>query len=495
MSINDDDITSEPAPAGEGPADGGANPGGHDGGADGGSAGEGTADGGANPGGHDGGADGSRRRGPGRRRREPRRPRRRGRRLGVVTRRPGGARTGPPVRALALHRRADGASSPRALGPRAPARRRRHDGFADLFSAAAVDELVGRRGLRTPFVRLAHEGSVLRRPVHRPPAGSAPRSSDQVVQRQGARRVRRGRDDRAAGPAPHVAAAGRLHAASWSRSSATPRRSTRTSRRRRRRGSSPHYDTHDVFVLQVVRREALGHPRARAPRPAERPGVDGPPQTRSPTPAAASRVIDQVLRPGDALYLPRGWIHSATALGDTSIHLTVGMAAYTRADVVDTLLEPRRGHRGAARVAAARHRRVRPGPAAADRRGDRRRPGPRAHVDRRPARALRAAPRRPVRPRHPSRARRAAGHPRRDHRPDRGDARPVAAVAGRPGRDRGRPRPDHRPRHGAVPPGRGGAGDPCPARPATRSPSGPCPGSTWPARSSSSGGCCARVWW
>ena len=58
MSINDDDITTEPAPAGEGVADGGANPAGHDGGADG-SAGEGPADGGANPGGHDGGADGS----------------------------------------------------------------------------------------------------------------------------------------------------------------------------------------------------------------------------------------------------------------------------------------------------------------------------------------------------------------------------------------------------------------------------------------------------
>jgi low temperature requirement protein LtrA len=63
MSINDDDITSEPAPAGEGVADGGANPGGHDGGADG-SAGEGPADGGANPGGHDGGADGSAGEGP-----------------------------------------------------------------------------------------------------------------------------------------------------------------------------------------------------------------------------------------------------------------------------------------------------------------------------------------------------------------------------------------------------------------------------------------------
>ncbi|WP_271176426.1 BatC protein [Leifsonia poae] len=62
-SINDDDITTDPASGGEGPADGGANPNGHDGGADGG-AGEGTADGGANPGGHDGGADGSAGEGP-----------------------------------------------------------------------------------------------------------------------------------------------------------------------------------------------------------------------------------------------------------------------------------------------------------------------------------------------------------------------------------------------------------------------------------------------
>ncbi len=32
------------------------------------------------------------------------------------------------------------------------------------------------------------------------------------------------------------------------------------------------------------------------------------------------------------------WIHSATALGATSVHLTVGMSAYTRADLVDALL-------------------------------------------------------------------------------------------------------------------------------------------------------------
>ena len=35
-------------------------------------------------------------------------------------------------------------------------------GFADLFTADAVDELVTRRALRTPFVRMANEGSVLK---------------------------------------------------------------------------------------------------------------------------------------------------------------------------------------------------------------------------------------------------------------------------------------------------------------------------------------------
>ena len=45
-----------------------------------------------------------------------------------------------------------------------------------------------------------------------------------------------------------------------------------------------------------------------------------------------------MFRPGDALYLPRGWIHSAEALGGTSVHLTIGVAAYTRADVVQALI-------------------------------------------------------------------------------------------------------------------------------------------------------------
>jgi hypothetical protein len=44
-----------------------------------------------------------------------------------------------------------------------------------------------------------------------------------------------------------------------------------------------------------------------------------------------------VLRPGDALYLPRGWLHSAEALGETSVHLTIGAHPVTRHSIVEAL--------------------------------------------------------------------------------------------------------------------------------------------------------------
>ena len=96
--------------------------------------------------------------------------------------------------------------------------------------------------------------------------------------------------------------------------------------------------------------------RARRPRPAGRRRRSAGPSTRpvhehpladqpwtDHREAVAARaeqppVIDTVLRPGDALYLPRGWLHSAEALGETTIHLTVGMHATTRYDVLQALV-------------------------------------------------------------------------------------------------------------------------------------------------------------
>jgi ribosomal protein L16 Arg81 hydroxylase len=46
-----------------------------------------------------------------------------------------------------------------------------------------------------------------------------------------------------------------------------------------------------------------------------------------------------VLRPGDALYLPRGYLHAATALGEISAHLTIGVHPVTRFAVAEAALD------------------------------------------------------------------------------------------------------------------------------------------------------------
>jgi cupin superfamily protein len=46
-----------------------------------------------------------------------------------------------------------------------------------------------------------------------------------------------------------------------------------------------------------------------------------------------------VLEPVDALYLPRGWLHSAAAQDSRSLHLTFGVRALTRYALVEELLQ------------------------------------------------------------------------------------------------------------------------------------------------------------
>jgi len=219
---------------------------------------------------------------------------------------------------------------------RAPLLSPEHDDFHDLLSPDAVDELVGRRGLRTPFIRLAHEGSVLAAERFTSSGGFGAEVSDQVSSDKvlaefaaGATIVLQGLH-RMWPPLVDFTRAlvGELGHPAQVNAYVTPPSS---------QGFSPHYDTHDVFVLQVSGEK---HWVIHAPvHPDPLKGQVWTDHRAAVAAAAAGEpVIDRVLRPGDALYLPRGWIHSATALGDTSIHLTVGMAAYTRADVVDTLL-------------------------------------------------------------------------------------------------------------------------------------------------------------
>jgi hypothetical protein len=103
-------------------------------------------------------------------------------------------------------------------------------------------------------------------------------------------------------------------------------------------GFAPHYDVHDVFVLQVAGRKrwTIHAPVVEAP-------LDNQPweQFRDEVAARAAEppLIDTVLEPGDALYLPRGTIHSAVAQGETSIHLTVGVHPVSRYQLVRHLFD------------------------------------------------------------------------------------------------------------------------------------------------------------
>ena len=103
------------------------------------------------------------------------------------------------------------------------------------------------------------------------------------------------------------------------------------------RGFDDHYDVHDVFVLQVAGEK---HWQVRPPVIESRCATSRGPRTGTPCGRAAQAppTVDAVLAPGDCLYLPRGWLHSATALGGTSIHLTMGVHVWTRRQLADDLL-------------------------------------------------------------------------------------------------------------------------------------------------------------
>jgi ribosomal protein L16 Arg81 hydroxylase len=98
-------------------------------------------------------------------------------------------------------------------------------------------------------------------------------------------------------------------------------------------GLPVHHDTHDVFCLQVS-----GEKRWLVYEPAwELPLRD---QRYDPSLGAPGKpVLDVTLRPGDTLYLPRGWLHEAKTSETDSLHLTIGVNVYTWMDAFRAALD------------------------------------------------------------------------------------------------------------------------------------------------------------
>jgi ribosomal protein L16 Arg81 hydroxylase len=100
----------------------------------------------------------------------------------------------------------------------------------------------------------------------------------------------------------------------------------------RSQGLPVHHDTHDVLVLQVSgsKRWLVYDPVFELPLKHQRYKAE----MGEPGPA----VLDVVLRAGDTLYLPRGWLHEALTSEDDSLHLTVGVSVVTWLDALRELL-------------------------------------------------------------------------------------------------------------------------------------------------------------
>lgn len=97
---------------------------------------------------------------------------------------------------------------------------------------------------------------------------------------------------------------------------------------REAQGLRIHYDSHDVFVLQVhgVKRWRLYETQVPLPFRGQQFG-DFPAE-----PGEVAQEFD--LAPGDMLYMPRGLMHAASTTSDTSMHITMGVLHTTWVEVM-----------------------------------------------------------------------------------------------------------------------------------------------------------------
>lgn len=96
-------------------------------------------------------------------------------------------------------------------------------------------------------------------------------------------------------------------------------------------GFTPHYDTHEVLVLQIAGSKCwrVFPP----PRPL-------PHRSQTFTPvgyALPPPLLELELKPGDLLYLPRGYVHAAHTSHGHAAHVTIGITVYTWVELIGEL--------------------------------------------------------------------------------------------------------------------------------------------------------------
>ena len=210
-------------------------------------------------------------------------------------------------------------------------------GFTHLLDANAIDELVSQRGLRTPFLRVAKDGTTLADKAFTSPGGVGAGIADQVSEDRLVRLFADGSTlvlqalHRVWPPVLEFCQvlAAELGHPVQANAYVTPAQN---------QGFSAHYDVHDVFVLQIAgEKQWRIHPPVLVSPLRDQPWNDRKADVEKR--AGESPLMEAVLKPGDSLYLPRGYLHAATALGGMSIHLTLGIHVWTRFALAQQLVQ------------------------------------------------------------------------------------------------------------------------------------------------------------
>ena len=206
-------------------------------------------------------------------------------------------------------------------------------GYDDLLPEAEVDEVVCSGALRYPGFRLVRAGEQLRareytrdipwRPT--PFTGAADVERVLAEWERGATIVLQGLHL----TSPPIASFCR----SLEEALGHPAQANAYYTPRAAQGLPVHHDTHDVFVLQVAgeKRWLVYEPALELPLKDQRyrPELGRP----------ADPVEDRVLKAGDMLYLPRGWLHEALTSETDSLHLTIGVNVVTWLDAFRAALD------------------------------------------------------------------------------------------------------------------------------------------------------------
>ena len=105
------------------------------------------------------------------------------------------------------------------------------------------------------------------------------------------------------------------------------------------RGFPAHFDTMDVFALQIDGEKIWKLYEGRFNNPIEQPGYNYSSLPRSHHEAARGKLLkESVMTPGDVLYIPRGQYHEALASKNASLHLSFGVTEATGIDFLNILL-------------------------------------------------------------------------------------------------------------------------------------------------------------